>query len=175
MGSKQLRKRALVEREGERARRRTRNIQLGAGLAAILLLAVSVAAYRTVFQKSGAAASSPSSPGGRPLPPPGSIDSTPIADLPDYPGSARLSFQRVDANSMKTELLTSEPVPTVAEFYRNALHAGGWIIGKTSVTDAKAQWVAGKGDVNVIVGVEKRDDGTHVTLERAAPEKERTE
>jgi hypothetical protein len=82
-----------------------------------------------------------------------------IADLPSFPGGARMSVQYGPINGMDTAFIvlsTNQPLDTISAFYDKAIKSNGWSVAN-KLTDPEVYKVTLKKDAfnEAIVQVEK--------------------
>ena len=105
--------------------------------------------------------------------PSGPVADTPLAELPDYPGSTRIEYRvdpPTDSSGRVTlaRMTTKDDLETVRTFYRKVIGDQGWRPVAMTNQSMSAMWAVNKGTaVSASIDMKKDESGTlTITLKR---------
>jgi hypothetical protein len=100
-----------------------------------------------------------------------------FSDLPRYPGSVRVKYERRVSNAglilIDTEYVASAKLADVREFYRGVFRTEGWHEAGLDVSEGEWDFLVTKGDREAVIEIEIRRGLVETEIEVSEPQKER--
>jgi hypothetical protein len=100
-----------------------------------------------------------------------------FSDLPRYPGSVRVKYERRVSNAglilIDTEYVASAKLADVREFYRGVFRSEGWTVASLDVSEGEWDFLVTKGDREAVIEIEIRRGLVETEIEVSEPQKDR--
>jgi hypothetical protein len=100
-----------------------------------------------------------------------------FSDLPRYPGSVRIKYERRVSKAglvlVDTEYVASARLGDVREFYRGVFRSEGWTVASLDVSEGEWDFLVTKGDREAVIEIEIRRGLVETEIEVSEPQKER--
>jgi hypothetical protein len=100
-----------------------------------------------------------------------------FSDLPRYPGSVRVEYQRRVTEGVlvlvDTEYVASAELTDVREFYRGVFQSEGWTVAGFDVSEGEWDFFATKAEKETVIEIEPIGGSVEIEIEVSEPHKER--
>jgi hypothetical protein len=100
-----------------------------------------------------------------------------FSDLPRYPGSVRVKYERrvskVGLVLIDTEYVASARLGDVRQFYRGVFRSEGWTVASLDVSEGEWDFLVTKGDREAVIEIEIRKGLVETEIEVSEPQKEK--
>jgi hypothetical protein len=99
-----------------------------------------------------------------------------FSDLPRYPGSVRVKYERRVSKAglilFDTEYVASARLADVREFYRGVFRTEGWTVAGLDVSEGEWDFLVIKGEKEAVIEIEIREGLVEIEIEVSEPLKD---
>lgn len=99
-----------------------------------------------------------------------------FSDLPRYPGSVRVEYQRRASDAglvlVDTEYVTPAKLDDVREFYRNVFRSEKWTVAGLDASEDEWDFFVTKGEREAVIEIESRGELVEIEIEVSEPLKD---
>jgi hypothetical protein len=113
-------------------------------------------------------------------PPTADVPGEDFSDLPRYPGSVRIEYQRRVSKAglvvIDADYVASARLDDVRKFYRGAFRSEGWTVAGFDVSEGEWDFFLTKGDREALIDIESRGargELVEIEIEVSEPQKDR--